>query len=169
MCGNLSTIVYTFMLLTAIPYLISALSCPLPTTAKTGNSTSAKLRIYDCYKFSSSWLPTCVKKKDVSLKQGLKTNLYNNKNSYLVMAKYFGKEVCVSYRKKEKKIDNKYCYKCEKECFDDEEEETYYSQPDGKRNILRSELTSVGADMKMKQIATTVVFSILELMYLLSS
>ena len=163
--------VWTFtVLLIAVPQMIhAASSCSLPTTAKTGSLTSVKLRIYDCHQASSSVKPTCVKKKDVSLRKGFNTNLYYDKNGYSVMARFYGKEVCVSYRKKEKKSDNSIHYNCEKECFDDKEEESYYSQPGGKKDLLKFELSSAAADMKTKQIATMAVFSMFGLLYLLSA
>ena len=92
------------------------------------------------------------------------------------MAKFYGDEVCVSYRKRERRrgIINRDEQKCESECFDDEEEETYFSDLfcsshscGGGYNKLKFELTSAGKELKAKQMTIAAVLSLLGIGYLL--
>ena len=152
-----------------------AKTCPLP-KGISGEKASVTLRLYNCNKASSTSMYTCTKIKDVPLKKGTTTNLNYNVNGYSVMAKFFGKQVCVSYFKLEKaKNGSIYKQKCEEECFDDYEDETYYQAGcdpkscTGQHKKFKFGLTSAGKEMKASQIIITAVLSLLGMAYLFSA
>ena len=134
-------------------------TCPLPSDGKVGNIGSARLLVYDCIRASSGSKAACGGRpiKNVLLYRGISTNIDYDVNGYAVMAKFFGEDICVSYRRHS--ISKGALYrntkKCEKKCFsikETEETATYKSEVTcsyiscgGGYNSLRFEASSKSA------------------------
>ena len=79
----------------------SNLTCPLPDTAKTGDIPFVKVEVYLCLQFNETAEPRCEKnltEQAITVKKGLITNLDYDIHNYSLLAKFFGRELCVSYR-----------------------------------------------------------------------
>lgn len=110
-------------------------TCPLPSDGKVGNIGRARLIVYDCIRASSSSKAACGGKpvKTVLLYRGIATSLNYDVNGYAVMAKFYGEDICVSYRGHSIRKGTSYrnTKKCEKKCFsikETEETVTYKSE-----------------------------------------
>lgn len=134
-------------------------TCPLPSDGKIGNIGSARLLVYDCIRASSSSKAACGGKpiKTILLYRGISTNLNYDVNEYAVMVKFYGEDICVSYREHTilKGISSQNTKECEKKCFsikETEETATYksdvfcsYSSCGGEYHSLRFEASSKSA------------------------
>ena len=134
-------------------------TCPLPPDGKVGKVGSARLLVYDCIRASSSSKAACGGQpvKTILLHRGISTNLNYDVNEYGVMAKFYGEDICVSYRRHKilQGISSQNTKKCEKKCFsikETEETATYksdvfcsYDSCGGGYHSLRFEASSKSA------------------------
>ena len=103
--------------------LSSSPTCPLPLQAKSGDQSSVHVTVYYCYQLNDTAPTICdVKYAEHTLRKGLVTNLNHDVNGYALLAKFYGREICTSYRNKVllKKIGEpfkKIRTLCEKDCF----------------------------------------------------
>lgn len=94
---------------------------------------SVKLRVYDCVdtQASSSSKVDCGSSpvSYITLDRGKTININYDVNSFAALAKFYGKEVGVSYRKQEVRrgVNPQQDIQCDSECFDNEDDVTYYS------------------------------------------
>jgi hypothetical protein len=78
----------------------SSLTCPLPLQAKSGEQSSVHVTVYFCYQTYNAAETICeVKIAQNTLRKGLVTNLDYDINEYALLAKFYGREICTSYRK----------------------------------------------------------------------
>ena len=125
-------------------------TCKVP-EGKTGPKSSIQLLLWDCIQATSSSKPACGGKyaTKTKLKKGdTEKSLGFRANNVEVKAKFFGKEVCVSYMYKyiKKGVNAESYERCESSCFDydEEERETYiydvfcsYSSCGGSRHRMK--------------------------------
>lgn len=108
----------------------AANTCPLPTNGSSGDGTEVTLRIYKCHQGSASSPNRCGSlQKEIKLKRGATTSLEYSPQGYLVIGKYLGKEVCVSWRRLDRTltsfIGTQRDESCKASCFTDTEYATY--------------------------------------------
>ena len=103
-----SVIAILTVTLNVLPVYSATNKCPLPTpdSAAIGSQSSITLEIWDCIRASSSSSPACggSPMKSIRLTKGVKTDISVDKNSYSVMAVFYGSKVCVSYRKRDRRL-----------------------------------------------------------------
>jgi len=119
---------------------------------KSGNEERAQVDVWNCIR-STRGSDACGGKavrSGVLLRRGVVTNLGYDVNDYAVMAKFFGNEVCVSYRSYTRSSD---VSKCNEKCFSiyedgGEEKETYRTK------ITCSSISCGGSIETLKFVAT---------------
>ena len=112
-----------FILTNCIPITLTASStCPLPVEAKTGDQTSVHVTVYFCFQRNETAETLCnFKMAEATLRKDLLTNLDHDINGCALMAKFYGREICTSYRIKilSRKIGSPIKSRtfCELDCF----------------------------------------------------
>ena len=84
----------------AITYTSSP-TCPLPTQAETGDQSSVHVTVYLCYEktLNASSATLCfLKISEATLRKDVVTDLDYDINKYAVLGKFYGRDICVSYR-----------------------------------------------------------------------
>ena len=102
--------------------LSSSPTCPLPLRAKSGEQSSVHVAVYFCYQLNDTAPTICALKiAEDTLIKGLVTNLDYDIHGYALLAKFFGREICTSYRNmilsKNPGESEKNRTSCEKDCF----------------------------------------------------
>lgn len=98
------TIFYISLILSSLSnYFVISLplsnTCPLPLEAKTGDQSSIHITVYFCYQLNVTAKIQCQAKiTEATLSKGLVTNLDYDINNNALLAKFYGQEICVSYR-----------------------------------------------------------------------
>jgi hypothetical protein len=112
---------YITMTMTASP---TTPTCPLPRQAKTGDQSSVQITVFRCSQHSETAKNVCTNKGfKATLRKDLVTNLDYDNHGYALLAKFYGREICVSYRTMilshmpGRPLENR--TSCESDCFAD--------------------------------------------------
>lgn len=121
---KMAGVLFIYWMVVTFLFQTSHCYCPLPTTGgSSGDGSEVTLRLYKCHKPSANSPRSCgALRAEYKLQKGVPFALSYTTNGYKVVAKYYGSQTCVSWRRLDRTSSyhtaTKVNYKCESICFD---------------------------------------------------